>query len=391
MQQEQPTQPTAPQTPPNTPEQDSVAGQVGLAHMLGVGDFGVEEKVTTSDDGGVKTVSVDGSEKAGEVVEAKAKDEEVKEEVAEKKREKDIYDTALEALNGEKQAEAKLTDEVKNFLAAKGIEDIDAKLGELASVTELAGQYKEKAGAYDQMLVTLGNLPAEIGEAISLANQGEDYTKALVPLTKGVTVSKEGKKIDKFALVGHYFPNEFSEEDIQAIKDGDDKLERAFSLFRDQAVERHDARRKAFADSEEARNIQNKELAERTAKATADAIAHVRKDKVRATFLDKKTIDDFTSGRLDNELLYNKDGTRKLESLAFLIDGIHLPTMVERMRVGAGVKGKNEGQAKVMSAMSDKPNEKTFERQGTPTPKENGDALKKAVDDGQLAVAAMFG
>lgn len=390
MEQDTPIQTPPAQPPANPAQQSSEAGQLGLAHMLGLGDFGIEEQVVKTEDNGMKVVAV-GEEKEKEAVEP-TKAEEAEEKVDEK-REKDIYDTALEALNGEQQPEAKLTDEVKAYLASKGIEDIDAKLGEFASLTELASQYKGKAESYDQMLTNLANLPAEIGEAITLAGQGEDYTKALIPLTKGVTVSKEGKKIDKYALVDHYFPNKFSAEQVEAIKggDADQTLIDAHDLFREQAIERHEARRKNFAEVESARAQENKESAERMSKAVADAIAHVRKDKMRATFLDKKTIDDFTSGKLVNELLYNKDGTPKLESLAHLIDGIHLPKMVERMRAGALAKGRNEGQAKVMSAMTAQPDTKTFERQGSPTPKDNGDALKKAVEDGQLAVAAAFG
>lgn len=391
---ETPTTPVA--TPAPTPNpvaeqaaKDSMAGQNALANMLGLGDIGIVETRIVEPEGTMKVVKSEATP-----VDAPAADgttPAVETPVTTPAAEKDIYDTALEAMSTSDTKVAELTEEVKGYLKAKGIEDLDAILQERASNAELTTQYQTKAEAHDRLLKSLSTLPAEIGEAIDAHNKGEDYTKALMPLTKGVTVSKEAKKIDKFALVGHYFPGKFSEEDVQAIKDGDDRLEKAFDLYREQAAEKHDLRRKSFADADNARAEANKSANERNAKAIADAIAFVRQDKVRATFLDKKTIDDFTSGKLVDELLYNKDGTPKLESLAHLIDGIHLPKMVERMRLGAMVKGRNEGRAKVMSTMSPGPDEKALQRNGNPAPKENADALHKQAQAGQAAVAAALG
>lgn len=358
---------------------------MGLASMLGLGEMGIVEQRIAEPEGGMKVVKTDAAPAGEEKPAEKAADAPAAEQAQE-----DIYDKAIAAMSGSDQPAPQLNDDAKNYLKAKGIEDIDALLSERASERELISQYKGKAEAHDQMLQSLSTLPAEIGEAIEAHNKGEDYTKPLMPLTKGVSISKEAKRIDKYALVDHYFPGKFNEEQIQAIKDGDETLEGAFNLYREQAIERHEARRKGFAEADKARAEEGKARADRQAKAIADAIAYVRQDKMRATFLDKATIDDFTSGKLIDELLYNKDGTPKLESLARLIDGIHLPKMMERMRMGAQAKGRNEGQAKVLGAMSSAPDVKTFERQGAPAPKENADALQKAVRDGQEAVAAMF-
>ncbi len=381
-----PAQPTPqPATEQTQAQKDALAGQMGLASMLGLGEMGIVEQRIAEPEGGMKVVKTEaapaGEEKPAEKPAAAPAAEQAQE---------DIYDKALAALSASDQPVPQLNDEAKNYLKAKGIEDIDALLSERASERELISQYKGKAEAHDQMLQSLSTLPAEIGEAIEAHNKGEDYTKALMPLTKGVSISKEAKRIDKYALVEHYFPGKFNEEQIQAIKYGDETLEGAFNLYREQAIERHEARRKGYAESDKARAEEEKAKADRHAKATADAIAYVRQDKVRATFLDKKTIDDFTSGKLIDELLYNKDGTPKLESLAHLIDSIHLPKMMERMKLGTQVKGRNEGQAKVLGTMSSAPDGSTLQRQGAPAPKENADALHKAVVDGQNAVAAMF-
>ena len=388
---------TTPATPPaSTPDpvaeqakKDSMAGQKALASMLGLGDMGIVETQIKEPEGTMKVVKSEATpaieEGAATVTPA------TPETPPAPAKEKDIYDKALENMAAGDTKAPELTEEVKGYLKSKGIEDLDAVIQERASNAELTTQYQTKAEAYDKLMDSISRLPAEFGEGIEAFNKGEDYTKALMPLTKGVSVSKDAKKIDKFALVEHYFPGKFNEEQIQAIKDGDTTLEGAFDLYHEQAKGKHDARRQSFAEAESARANANKEVNERMAKANADAIAFVRQDKMRSVFLDKKTIDDFTSGKLEDELLRNKDGTPKLESLARLIDSIHLPKMVERMRAGATTQGRNEGQAKLMSEMSKGPDEKTLQTNGNPSPKANADALHKAAQDGQNAVAAMMG
>lgn len=301
----------------------------------------------------------------------------------------DIYDKALAALDENGTGSVPLDDATKAALKARGIEDLDAYVSEKASLAEQVGMYKAKAEAHDDFLGRLQTLPPEIGEAIEAHRKGEDYSKALLPLMNGVSAAKEAKRIDKFALVDHYFPGKFNEEQKQAIKDGDTTLEGAFDLYHDQAKQKHDARRETFTNAAKEKAAAEKAIAEKTNKAVADAIAHARADKSRAVLLDKKTIDAFQSGRLIDEMFYNEDGTPKPESLALALDAKHHKMLLERARKGAEAKGSAEGATKVMSKLAAGPNAAGNQRQQTV--QQRGSEVDEAVRTAQDQIAGMLG
>lgn len=301
----------------------------------------------------------------------------------------DIYDKALAALDDNGTGVVPLDDATKAALKARGIEDLDALVSEKNSLAEQLGLYKPKAEAHDDLMSRLQTLPPEIGDAIEAHRKGEDYSKALLPLVNGVSAAKEAKRIDKFALVDHYFPGKFNEEQKQAIKDGDTTLEGAFDLYHDQAKQKHDARREAFTQAAAQKAAAEKAVAEKTNKAVADAIAHARADKSRAVLLDKKTLDAFQSGRLIDEMFYNEDGTPKPESLALALDAKHHKMLLERARKGAEAKGSAEGATKVMNKLAAGPNAAGNQRQ--PTVQQRGSEVDEAVRTAQDQIAGMLG
>lgn len=321
--------------------------------------------------------------------EAPATEEKAAEEPS-KKEEDDIYDKALAALDDTGEA-APLDDSTKAALKARGIEDIDAFVSEKASLAEQLGIYKPKAEAHDEFMARLNTLPPEIGEAIVAHGNGEDYSKALLPLINGVSAAKEGKKIDKFAIVDTYFPNKFSAEQKESIKDGtaDQTLIDAHDLFREQAIARHDARRESFANAAKEKEAAAKAINEKMQKAVADAIAHAKADKARAVLLDKKTLDAFRSGRLIDEMFYNEDGTPNLESLARALDAKHHRMLLEKARTGAEAKGSREGQAKVMSKLAAGPAQAGNQKQHVQ--QQRGAEVNEAVANAQDQIAAMLG
>lgn len=308
---------------------------------------------------------------------------------AHEKEEGDIYDKALAALDDNGTGNVPLDDNTKAALKARGIEDLDAYVSEKASLAEQVGMYKAKAEAHDDFMGRLQTLPPEIGEAIEAHRKGEDYSKALLPLINGVSAAKEAKRIDKFALVDHYFPGKFNEEQKAAIKEGDTTLEGAFDLFHEQAKMKHDARREAFTQAAAQKAAAEKAITEKTNKAVADAIAHARADKSRAVLLDKKTLDAFQSGRLIDEMFYNEDGTPKPESLALALDAKHHKMLLERARKGAEAKGSAEGATKVMNKLAAGPN--TAGNQKQQTVQQRGSEVDEAVRTAQDQIAGMLG
>ena len=303
----------------------------------------------------------------------------------------DIYDKALAALDDNGLQAQPLDDNAKAALKARGIEDLDTYVQEGAANKELLAQYKAKVDAHDSLMERLQTLPPEIGEAIEAHRNGDDYSKALLPLVNGVSASKEGKRIDKFAIVDTYFPGKFSAEQKEMIKDGsaDQTLIDAHDLFREQAVAKHDARRESFTNAAKEKAAAEKAVGERTQKAVADAVAFVRADKSLSVLLDKKTLDAFQSGRLIDEMFYNEDGTPKPESLALALAAKHHKMLLERARKGAEVKGDANGQAKVMSKLAAGPNQAGNQKQHVQ--QQRGSEVNEAVTTAQEQIAGMLG
>ncbi len=383
-------------TTPPAPVADQ--GHNALAAMLGLSD---DITVTTIRDevqpgpGGGKIINFSG-EPAPSTPAAEVPDTETLANGAEgkpaeaSKEEGDIYDKALAALddNGDP---APLDDSTKAALKARGIEDIDAFVAERNSLTEQLGLYKPKAEAHDSFMKRIQSLPPEIGEAIQAHGNGEDYTKALLPLINGVSLAKEAKKIDRYALVEHEFPKKFNAEQIEALKEGtaDENLVLAHDVLWEQAKERHDAKRTKYVDAAATKAANEKEFSERSQKAVADAIAHAKADKSRAVLLDKKTLDAFQSGRLIDDMFFDEDGLPTPESLALALDAKHHKMLLERARKGAEVKGAANGASKVMSKLAAGPSQAGNQKQQTV--QQRGSEVNEAVANAQEQIAGMLG
>ncbi len=294
---------------------------------------------------------------------------------------------------GKLQPEAPvLDDNAKAALKAKGIEDLDARLQEWATDKELATQYKTKAEQYEALQKALKELPVEFGAAIEAFRKGEDYTKHLTPLTKGISMNKEAKDIDRFDLVDHEFPGKFTEDQKQAIKDGlDDTLKAAHDLFYDQAAGRHDGRRAEWMQSTEARAQQAAARRDADQKATAAAIAHAKGDPAVAALLTPELLSDFETGALVDKLFYNADGTPNLKSLALAAKAVNHDAVVTRAMKGAAVKGKIEGELRVRETMPEKPASGTGEVKGPTVQTPEKGSAQEIYEGYQNLVASALG
>ena len=375
--------------------QDLLAGAIGGSNEVPVSDGtapGIVKEEVKLD---VKEEAVPVKDEAkedgsGNVVkeEGGAKEDAPSKEAEEEAAEPDMADKYLEALRSKDSKAPELDDTAKAALKARGIEDIDALIQERATDREQAAQYKEKADLYDTMQEALKDLPLEIGEAIEAFRKGEDYTKALSPLTKGITMNKAAKDIDPVALVKHEFPNKLSEEQFEAIKSGDadEATTSLFDGFHELASSRHDARRGAFVERENSRRQAGTAYKEAADKAIAAAIAHAKEDKATATLLTPELLSDFKSGRLIEKLLQNPDGTPSLSSLALLAKAVNHEIVVTRAMKGAAAKAKVEGGLEVLGRMPTKPSGKDIPKK---TPDDNRGLPKELVEAQDLLARAM--
>lgn len=301
------------------------------------------------------------------------------------------YMAALAKKQSATQAPA-LDDTAKAALKAKGIEDLDAFLTEKATLAEQLNQFKTKAEQYDKVEETLKSLPVEIAEAIELARKGEDYTKALKPLSDGITLSKEAKAIDKFKLVDHYFPGKFSEEQKEAIRDGDEALKGAFDLYHEQAANKHNGLRGERMSISEQRAAEAKATQELFSKATAQAIAMAKADEATSVLLTPEIIGSFEKGHLIDSTFYNADGTPKPESLALIAKALNHDAIVARAMKGAAASAAIEGELRARERMPERPAAGSGDvKQPIPTAPKGSDIEEFQKQAQELIGAALMG
>lgn len=302
--------------------------------------------------------------------------------------EKSVEEKYLEAIGGNTEPPPPIDDAMKAALKARGVDDLDALLSERGTLAEQVSQFKNKAEQYDAVEKALKELPAEIGDAIEAFRNGKDYTKALIPLTKGISVSKDAKSIGKEALVDHYFPGKFTQEQKEAINDGDETLKEAFDKYAELAAIQHDKNREGYAASISQRAEQSKAFREREGQAIAAAIAHAKADPATSLLLTEELQGAFAKGTLIDSTFYESDGTPKKEGLALLAKALNHDKIVERAMKGAAAKAKVEGELAARERAPERPSKAPGEiKQPPQAPREGGDAelLKQA--DAALAKA----
>ncbi len=239
---------------------------------------------------------------------------------------------------------------------------------------EVLRQMRERSEEVDAMRERMGKLPYELGEALRSYSDGGDYRSAIKAAMGKVSLSEEGSKLKEEDVVEGYYPGKFSEEDREAIKDGDAKMKGLWEEYVRMGREKHDAKRGEVMRRLQAEDASRKDHAKRSEEANASAIAYLNRNKGLSSFMDKAVVDDFVSGRLEQGLLYNEDGTRKPESLARLLAARHFEEIVAAIRAGAKVEARNEA----LHASHDKLPERPKEGGG------QGASPKKDAQNGQV-------
>lgn len=348
----------------------------------------VADKAPASEEKAADTPAAEGTKK-----------EEVKAEVAETTpaAEAELTDPAekyLAALRKEKAADPVADDNTKAYLKTKGVEDIDALLQERATDKELVGQYKGKADKYDAFQARMKDIPTEIAQAIEAFEKGEDYTKPLLPLTRGITLNKEAKDIDKFALVQHRHPGKFTPEQVESLRDGtaDPSLQAAHDLFYEQSAQGHDTDRNNLLNSGKQKQERTAAALQADQRAVAEAIAFAKADEAVAVLLTPELLSDFENGTLVDKLFYNADGTPNRQHLALAAKLVNHDTVVARVLKGAQTSAEVKGELRARDRMPEKPDSKGAEKAGpTIKPHTEESKTKEFYDAAQDLVAKALG
>ena len=304
------------------------------------------------------------------------------EQTTEKPTEVDPLDELLNPPTEEPQA---LDDTTKGTIAKfLGVDDPVKFKEDFAVLQEQVNQFKEKAEQYDAVFKRISEMPYELSKAVQAAAKGEDYKPLLEKLSRGISLSKEAKDIDKVTLVNEHFPGKFSEEDLEAIKDGDKTLGAAFDKFHELAAMKHDEARNGEVSRQREFIEQQRAIKEAHERADAAAVAHFKQQGALAKLADPNIINDFLSGKLEEDTLYNADGTKKPEYLTLLAKAKTFDKLVARAREGAKVAGGDERELALRGRMPEQPKSPNGERS---QPAKQKDDKQKAFDLVQQAMA----
>jgi hypothetical protein len=286
---------------------------------------------------------------------------------------KDSIDEALDALAS--GVEKPVWDDKAKELFKKtfGAEDPDAFLSEYNTLKESASQATQKVGDAEKFLDRIGKMPYELAQALKAAGEGKDYKPFLKELASGLTLSKPAKELDKLALVGKHYPNKFSQEQLDEIKNGDadDDLKERFDAYLGLAAEKHDSARAKEMATIEATKEQQRIAQEADKRSATEALAHAKSDPIVSKLMNELppgTTDEYMTGVLEEKLLYNEDGTRRKDALALLVKGMMFDKALTRAVKGAQAKARTEARTEQHAKTPSVPNPANGRR---PAPKAN--------------------
>lgn len=274
--------------------------------------------------------------------------------------EESALDDALKAMQGEGEKPV-WDDKAKEvFKKTFGAEDPEAFLSEVNTLKEAAAQAQEQAKKAEKVLANAAKLPYELAKAVEAALEGKDYKTHIAELATGVTLSKAAKDIDKVSLVDKYYKGKFSDEDKEAIKNGeaDEDLMERFNGYHGLAAEKHDAARTKEQAAIERAQVARKQAQEADKQSALEAVAFAKNDPVVSKLINElspSVIDEYLSGELEEKQLYNADGTRSKAGLALLVKGMLFDRAVTRALKGAQAAGRAEAKAKQHAGLPDKP------------------------------------
>lgn len=277
-----------------------------------------------------------------EATEAPAATEEVKAEET-------PADPLEQYIKGSAAQATALTDDTKAFLKAElGIEDPAAYKKQRAIEQEEMGVLKQAKAQLDAIQQNLGKLPVELEEIITDYLSGKDADPVARIKGLGVSVTTPSKDVEPTALVDTYYKGKFSAEQMEELRDGTaaPELKDVFDKYHELATGKHDERGAKQVSRSQELQQQHRATEERMEHSALASVAHLREDKALAAMVDPKMIDDFVTGKLVQQKLFNPDGTYKPEALKRLvIPEIH-DTLVKKVREGAFNNGKTEGEAR---------------------------------------------
>lgn len=209
----------------------------------------------------------------------------------------------------------------------KGIEELPKFFESVKTWRNDSQAYAKTKAEYENIVSVLENTPSDILEAIQKYHKGEDYMKAFEN-RPAFNFDLPVEKQDIEALVKHYYPNEFADEDF---KEGNETP--ALKIARQASIDKYNYTKTA-RDNERATRESNAAKQLETIKSSVSSSVNYLKQSFPEAENDVVTdIAKTLEGGIQKvaELLYNNDGTVKPEAAEMLMMLKHGKSEISRM------------------------------------------------------------
>jgi len=291
-------------------------------------------------------------------LEKKETEEEEEEEIEDNEEEDDNEEEEIEDLFGVtvkpvKKEKIKLDFDIPtelNEVVKKkfGVEDIPTFLSSAETWREQAQEGAKIKEQYESIIADLNSMPPNLSMAIQSWVNGEDYAKVLDQQRLDFNVSFE--KQDKTVLVQHYLSEDFQEEK-EKLDNGDstpEEFKRAIELLSKSAKKLFEGDKQSI----ETQRVQyESKLRENEKKLKQSSLDSVKSLRQHFPLFNNSEVDKIQNVLLNKEvdaLLYNPDGTYKIDAAkktAFIMFG---DKMLEQIKKQAEKKGEGKARREVV-------------------------------------------
>ena len=231
----------------------------------------------------------------------------------------------------------------------KGIEELPKFFESAKKWRNDSQAYEKTKSEYDNILSVLENTPEELIEGIKLFHSGEDYMKAFQN-RPAFNFDLPAEKQDVNALVKHYYPNEFADEDFS---EGNETP--ALKIAKQASIDKYNYTKTA-RDNERVTREQNatKQL-ENMKSSVGGSVNYLKQSFPDA---DQDVVADISNtleGGIQKvaELLYNNDGTVKPEAAEMLMMMKHGKSEISRMMKIAANQAESQANEELVTRGAD--------------------------------------
>lgn len=231
---------------------------------------------------------------------------------------------------------------------------------------------------------TIENLPEDLYEAMAAYYEGEDY-RNVINMRPNLDFSKTEDDLPEADLVKTYYPDTFTDEDIQELKEGDpdERLKKAWDATVKTAKEKFRSDKEVFSKRQQDRDKRIQDQQQALEQSMEKAVTNFKEKFPGA---DNDYISSIKSS-LQNptSIFFNDDGTLKDDAAVKLALAEHGQSLVDEVVQRTKAEAKSEARQEEAKKKPSKP-DPTKNRGGGQRPQQNegmSEEAKQRIEEAQ--------